>query len=141
MKKSALICLALSIFLTAPLAAQQAEREAKIKRMVPYARMLRESPGMTLTDYNRAVRELARKALREDGGTYTPPAPTYTVPCYAPPPRHTTPSYASPSYTPPVYTPPPPTSGGQARATIGSPATRIGGGRTQPGTQRSMGRT
>lgn len=71
----------------------QAAREAEIRRLVPYSSMLLEDPTITLNDYNRAVRELARRESSTAPRTYTPPS------VYVPPaPR----SYVAP---PPVYTP------------------------------------
>jgi hypothetical protein len=57
--------------------AQQAAKEAEIKRNVPYWKMLQMSPGITLNEYNEAVSELAR---RERGSVYSPSTRTYVPP-------------------------------------------------------------
>ncbi len=99
------------IAVTSPVAAQTAIKEAEIKAAVPYATMQLASPGITVEQYNRAVRDLAREQLGLAPLRPTLPAPSYeTPPVYVPrAPRYTPP----PVYVPtlPTYTPPKPTSG------------------------------
>jgi len=79
--------------LASPVFAQSLmDKEAEIRSAVPYSRMLRSNPGLTLLEYNQAVRRLAEKEIREEQSS----SPTYSVPNYTPR-----------TYTPPVYTPPP----------------------------------
>ena len=83
-------------------APQQTITEAEIKRAVPYSRMLREFPDMTVAEYNDLVREVAadqarkRPTPRSLPYQYQSPRPTYRAP-----------SYELPSLTPPTYTTPP----------------------------------
>jgi hypothetical protein len=61
--RTALLATIFGLLLTvwsAPVFAQQGTTEAEIKRQVPYSAMRRSMPGLTLQDYNRAVRDLAR---------------------------------------------------------------------------------
>jgi hypothetical protein len=85
-----LLLAAFVIAVASPVFAQSVyQKEAEIRAAVPYASMLRERPGLTLQDYNQAVRRLAEA---EAGVTrQTVPAP---------------PAYSAPTYRPPVYTPP-----------------------------------
>ncbi|HVT48081.1 MAG TPA: hypothetical protein VHD57_09865 [Vicinamibacterales bacterium] len=48
--------------LFAPTAAAQAITEAQIRAAVPYARMLQEMPGLTLAQYNAAIRAVAAQS-------------------------------------------------------------------------------
>jgi hypothetical protein len=70
--------------------AQYGTREAEIRRAAPYSEMRRQIPELTLQDYDRAVRDLARKEVREElrmpsvpslpsspRSIYTPPLPNY----------------------------------------------------------------
>jgi hypothetical protein len=105
MRKLVLTCVTVLLFAVPAPAQTQFEKEAEIRRAVPYSRMLRESPDMTWLEYNQIVREVAKKQLREDltgmrsaqPRAYTPPPTAYT-----PPPTAYTPRY---TYTPPAYTP------------------------------------
>jgi hypothetical protein len=62
------------------------EKEAEIRRSVPYSSMLAKVPGLTLSDYNRAVRSLAEEEAATSRRSqliepiYSPPAYTYTPP-------------------------------------------------------------
>src|SRR5262245_18703975 len=100
--RRAIACLVVvgALFAT-PGFAQQSRKEAEIKRLVPYSRMLREDPTLTVDQYNTAVRMLAAEQLKQERGlpTFSSPhdTPSYEVPTYTPP----------PIYTPPYYTPPP----------------------------------
>ncbi len=57
------ICLwlVLAVLFAIPVYAQQAAEEAKIRAAVPYSTMLRENPGLTLQEYQEAVRAVARE--------------------------------------------------------------------------------
>jgi len=46
--------------LSAPAPAQQAATEAEIRRQVPYSPMRQSIPGLTLAEYNKAIRDVAR---------------------------------------------------------------------------------
>lgn len=90
MLRVTLACAAALMLLVGSASAQtQSQKEAEIKRLVPYSDMLRIDPSMTLGDYNRAVRDLAREQTR------TTRPRSYTLP----------PAYTPPAYTPPVYVP------------------------------------
>ena len=99
-----------------PAMAQQVEREAAIKQAVPYHKLQREVPGLTLQDYNEVVREMAKKELREQkeatpyrrrtAPIYTAPQRDITSPLYTPPPTpRVRRSYRS-DYSPPSLTTP-----------------------------------
>ena len=66
--------------LATPALAQYGSREAEIRRTAPYSEMRRQIAGLTLRDYNEAVRELARKEARDEmlvpGMPNLPPPPT-----------------------------------------------------------------
>ena len=53
----------LVVSVSAPAFAQQAAKEAEIRRSVPYASMLRENPRLTLLEYEAAVRKLAAELV------------------------------------------------------------------------------
>ena len=109
--KKAVLTFVIGLLVVAPAFAQQAQREAEIKRAVPYSTMLRQFPGMTWEDYNAAVRGLAKDQLENERKQsasdaprvwqQTPSRPVYTPPVYTPPSTYTPP----PTYTPRVYTP------------------------------------
>jgi hypothetical protein len=46
-------------------ARQQATIEAEIKRVMPYTRMLREDPTLTINDYNAVVRAVAKRRVEQ----------------------------------------------------------------------------
>src|SRR5258705_10674872 len=48
---------------TIPAYAQQSVQEAEIRRDVPYEAMRREMPGLTLDQYNMAIREVAKREM------------------------------------------------------------------------------
>ena len=48
---------------TIPAHAQQSAQEAEIRRDVPYEAMRREMPGLTLDQYNMAIREVAKREM------------------------------------------------------------------------------
>jgi len=75
------ICVALMVLVALPARAQQAT-EAEIRASVPYATMVREIPGLTLQDYNNAVRSLARERMGSVTPSVTTPGPA--VPSLAP---------------------------------------------------------
>ena len=58
-----------------PAVAQDPSTEAELRLLVPYSDMLREIPGLTWSDYNDAIREVARRSRRQ-----TLPEPTYAPP-------------------------------------------------------------
>jgi hypothetical protein len=103
MKKVLVGAVLLLVTLVNPVFAQQSATEAEIRRAVPYSRMLREFPDLTITEYNDVVRELAAQEARKR------PAPLSQPHQYQQPrPLYRAPSYELPSLTPPpTYTAPP----------------------------------
>jgi hypothetical protein len=85
--------------------AQSAAREAELRRAAPYSEMARQIPGLTLRDYEDAVRAVASGQVAD---TPVAEVPRYT----APSPRSVAPTHATPSYAyrPPSYAAPAPTS-------------------------------
>ncbi len=104
MRRTVLLGVLFVLAIAGQVAAQQAQSEGDIRRNVPYWSLLAENPTLTLDQYNRAVREVARGA-----NTLQPP-PTRVQPR----------SYSLPTYTPRVpayqYTPPEVTSSYDARS-------------------------
>jgi hypothetical protein len=74
----------LAVGVAAPVFAQQSATEAELKRLAPYHEMLREFPGLTIQQYNDAVRNVARERSRE-----LTTQPLYDLPTV---PRYETPS-------------------------------------------------
>jgi hypothetical protein len=60
--------------------AQQSATENEIKRLVPYSTLSSEIPGLTLSDYQAAVRDLAKEITRPQRTIPTRPAPTLPQP-------------------------------------------------------------
>jgi hypothetical protein len=92
---------ALSVMVGGTAWAQDPEAVEAIKQAVPYSRMLRESPGMTLSEYNETVRSVARDLDRKralEPAPYAAPRPLYRPPTYVAP-RYTPPTYEPPDYT------------------------------------------
>jgi len=85
--------------MVAPAFAQQATKEAEIRRAVPYSKMRQEFPGITLQEYNDAVRKLAAQELATSPRPTTPVRPR----AYSPPPVYvpSVPSYTAPRNTAP----------------------------------------
>lgn len=77
--------------------AQQAAKEAQLRLLLPYHEAARDIPGLTLQDYNKAIRELAqgRDALPAPAPRRTLPS----LPTYSPPPSW--PDLSTPTYSPP----------------------------------------
>jgi hypothetical protein len=98
MKKVLLGAVLLVVTLVGPAFAQQTSTEAEIKRAVPYSRMLREFPEMTLAEYNDLVRQVSAKQARKQ-----PPPPLSTPYQY----QSRRPTYRTPSYELPSLTTPP----------------------------------
>lgn len=72
-----ILCLVLAgLFAIPAYAQQQASEEAAIRAAVPYATMLRESPWLTLQDYDAAVRAITR----ERAGAVTQSVPQWMAP-------------------------------------------------------------
>jgi hypothetical protein len=99
----AVIGMLLVALVTVPVRAQsslQAAKEAEIKLSVPFSEMRLTIPGLTLEQYNDAVRGLAQQELGVSGFSAPTPAPSVPrVPRYIP----RTPYV--PLYTPPVVQP------------------------------------
>ena len=56
-------CLVLIVLFAIPAYAQQAAEEAALRAAVPYATMLRDSPGLTLQQYEAVIRAVAKKRV------------------------------------------------------------------------------
>jgi hypothetical protein len=61
--------------LAIPVSAQQPTTEAQLRALVPYSEMKLAIPGLTLDQYNRAIREVARQPVVPRVPTLPTPAP------------------------------------------------------------------
>jgi len=98
------LMLGLAVVLGLALPAYAQSTESELRRLVPYSALAAKVPGLTILDYNDAIRSLAREIDEADADT-TPALPTYQTPAYrryVPP----TPTYRAPAYRAPTYTPP-----------------------------------
>jgi hypothetical protein len=102
--------LALTSFLALPVYAQHFQEEANIRAEVPYGKALQAMPGITLQEYNEAVRDLAKQRATENRRLVVPARPTYVAPpVYVPPVRTVRPGAyvpSAPRYVPPSVTRP-----------------------------------
>ena len=85
-----LLAVALIAVATPVFAQSVYEREAEIRRSASYSSMLAKVPGLTLADYNRAVRRLAEDEAAASRRV-VPSVPVYTPPSYSPPTYRSTP--------------------------------------------------
>lgn len=82
-----LITVALVFVAAGNASAQPAAGESELRRAAPYSEMAKQFPGLTLRDYEEAIRVVASENAAEAPALptlrYSAPTPTYTAPKYS----------------------------------------------------------